>query len=63
MANLGTRYINDLFGWSNLTAPSSIYPASQADAQLAATTARPEEVDSLLPWGCEQGEQVPQDQA
>jgi len=63
MANRDTYSMSDLFGVSPLTGPSSIYPATQAASPVLPTTSRPEELDNLLPWGCEQTDQVVQDQA
>jgi hypothetical protein len=63
MANRGTYWVDDVYGWSILTAPSSIYPAGQATTPVAPSTSRTEELDTLLPWGCDQADQAPQDQA
>lgn len=63
MANRGSYWVDDVYGWSILTAPSSIYPASQTATPVAPSTSRPEELDTLLPWGCDQAERAPQDQA
>ena len=63
MANRDTMTMNDIFGVSPLIATSSIYPATQAASPVLPTTSRPEELDNLLPWGCEQTDQAVQDQA
>ncbi len=63
MASRGTLMVDDAFGGCPLTATSSIYPATQSASPVLSTSPRPEEVDALLPWGCEQADQSVQDQA
>ena len=63
MASRGTYSLDDAFDGCPLTATSSIYPATQATSMLLSTSPRPEEVDALLPWGCEQADQAPRDLA
>jgi hypothetical protein len=55
-------WLDDLLAGTPLTATSSIYPATQAASQVASGLARHEEVDTLLPWGCERFDQAPTDQ-
>lgn len=61
MANRDTYSMSDLFGVFPLTATSSIYPATQSASPVLPSTSRPEELDNLLPWGCERADQAPQD--
>ena len=63
MAKRDTFSLSDLFGVSPLTATSSIYPATQPASPVLPSTSRPEDFDDLLPWGCEQTDQVVQDRA
>ncbi len=60
MANRGTATLSDLFGVSPLTATSSIYPATPETSPVLPSASPAEQVEGLLPWGCERSDQAPQ---
>jgi hypothetical protein len=61
MAKRGTSTLGDLFDGSPLTATSSIFPATPATSPVLPAASRTEEVEGLLPWGCERSDQAQQD--
>jgi hypothetical protein len=63
MAMRDTYYLADVYEFCTLTGPSSIYPATQSVTKVAPSLPRHQELDSLLPWGCERLDQSQPDQS
>lgn len=60
MANRGTYTLGDLFDVSPLTATSSIYPATPATSPILPSASLADQVEGLLPWGCERSDHAEQ---
>jgi hypothetical protein len=62
MAGSDTFRLGDLFPFSLLFAPASIYPPSAERLQESPGTASLEALGGPLPWGCDRAEPAPEGQ-
>jgi hypothetical protein len=62
MARRDTNQLSDVFPWSGLTAPGSIFPQTIQAPQGNPGNGSGDDLGGVRPWGCDQTEPGPQDQ-